>query len=35
MYVCDNAVVETNWYNDKKTIRLAAYENICRYYIVI
>ena len=34
MCVYGNAVVETNWYKDKKTIPLAAYENICRHYIV-
>ena len=28
MYLCGKAVVETNWYKDKKTIPLAACENI-------
>ena len=28
MYVCGNAAVETHWYTDKKTIPLAAYENM-------
>ena len=33
MYVA-TLIVETHWYTDKKTIPLAAYENICRHYIV-